>query len=65
LQGFTAFSKAPGIYGAYFICGVILCFDVKNVNVKNSISPETTFLPARDAFILFIRYGILSISGGK
>jgi len=21
LQGFTAFSKAPGIYGAYFICG--------------------------------------------
>jgi len=21
VEGFTAFSKAPGIYGAYFICG--------------------------------------------
>jgi len=45
--------------------GVILCLNVKNVSMKNSISPKTTSSPARDAYILSILYGIWSISGGK
>ena len=38
--------------------GVILCLNVKNVSMKNSISPKTTSSPARDAYILSILYGI-------